>query len=125
MAKVFIVDDAAADLAFARGILAEAHHAVVTCDRAAEAEARIAELQPDAVLLDIVMPEKSGYEVLRKLRKNPATRSIPVALVSSKSEPSDVLWGKTQGADDYLPKPYQPADLLATVERLLGTKGAG
>ena len=119
------MDDAAADLAFARGILAEAHHEVVTCDKPAEAEARIAEFQPDAVLLDIVMPERSGYEILRKLRKNPATRSIPVALVSSKSEPSDVLWGKTQGADDYLPKPYQPSDLLATVERLLGMKAAG
>ena len=126
MPKVFIVDDAPADLAFARGILsADARYEVVTCDRAAEAEARIAESQPDAVLLDIVMPDRSGYDVLRKLRKNPSTRTIPVALVSSKSEPSDVLWGKTQGADDYLPKPYRAAELLATVERLLELKGAG
>jgi twitching motility two-component system response regulator PilH len=125
MPKVFIVDDAPADLAFARGILANASYEVVTCDKALDAEARIAEAQPDVVLLDVVMPERSGYDVLRKLRKNAATRAIPVALVSSKSEPSDVLWGKTQGADDYLPKPYQPSDLLATVERLLGLKGAG
>ena len=123
MPKVFIVDDAPADIAFARGILAGAGHDVSTCDKAAEAEARIAQAQPDAILLDIVMPERSGYDVLRKLRRNPATRAIPVALVSSKSEPSDILWGKTQGADDYLPKPYKPADLLATVDRLLGLKG--
>jgi twitching motility two-component system response regulator PilH len=125
MPKVFIVDDAPADLAFARGILADAKYEVVTCDKAAEAEDRIAEAQPDVILLDIVMPERSGYDILRKLRKNPETRAIPVALVSSKTEPSDVLWGKTQGADDYLLKPYQPSDLVATVEHLLGRKTAG
>ncbi len=124
MPKVFIVDDAPADLAFARGILADANYEVVTCDKPMEAEDRIAEARPDVVLLDIVMPERSGYDILRKLRKNPETRSIPVALVSSKSEPSDVLWGKAQGADDYLPKPYHPSDLVATVEHLLGKKTA-
>jgi twitching motility two-component system response regulator PilH len=125
MPKVFIVDDAPADLAFARSILADAKYEVVTCDKPVEAEERIAEARPDVILLDVVMPERSGYDILRKLRKNPATRAIPVALVSSKSEPSDVLWGKTQGADDYLPKPYQPADLIAIVERLLGQRQNG
>jgi twitching motility two-component system response regulator PilH len=122
MPKVFIVDDAAADLAFARSALAAAGYDVVTCNKPAEAETLISSERPDVVLLDIVMPERSGYDILRKLRRNPETKPIPVGLVSSKSEPSDVLWGKTQGADEYLPKPYQPADLVSTVERLLAKK---
>ncbi len=125
MPKVFIVDDAPADLAFARGILSEAKYEVVTCDKPDEAEQWISVARPDAILLDIVMPERSGYDILRRLRKNPDTKGLPIALVSSKTEPSDVLWGKNQGADDYLPKPYTQADLLAVVERLLGTRSSG
>jgi twitching motility two-component system response regulator PilH len=125
MPKVFIVDDAPADLAFARSVLEGAQFEVVTCDKPIEAEAMISSASPDVILLDIVMPDRSGYDILRKLRKNQATRMIPVGLITSKSEPSDILWGKTQGADEYVVKPYSPELLVAAVGRMAERKAQG
>jgi len=73
---------------------------------------------PDLILMDVVMPNRNGYEILRKLRRDPATANIPVCIVSSKQEPSDIEWGTRQGAADYLPKPYTPEALIQTVARL-------
>lgn len=122
MACVFVVDDATADIQLIRSMLESDHHKVVSCQEPVDVEKKILEARPDAVLLDIVMPERSGYDVLRKLKRNPDTKAIPVALVSSKSEESDVFWGKSQGADEYLFKPFKKADLLAVVQRLLEKK---
>ncbi len=123
MARLFVIDDAAADLQLIRSMLEAGGHSVTTCQEPVDVEKKILESRPDAVLLDIVMPDRSGYDVLRKLKRNPDTKGIPVALVSSKSEESDVFWGKSQGADEYLPKPFKQADLLAVVERLVAKKG--
>ncbi len=122
MACVFVVDDAEADLQLIRSMLESGRHDVIACREPREVEQKIQEDQPDVVLLDIVMPERSGYDVLRKLKRNPATKKIPVCLVSSKSEESDIFWGKSQGADEYLPKPFKKADLLAVVDRMVAKK---
>ncbi len=122
MASVFVVDDAEADLQLIRSMLESGRHDVISCREPREVEQKIQESHPDVVLLDIVMPERSGYDVLRKLKRNPATKGIPVVLVSSKSEESDIFWGKSQGADEYLPKPFKKADLLAVVDRMVAKK---
>ncbi len=122
MACVFVVDDAEADLQLIRSMLESGRHDVIACREPREVEQKIQEDQPDVVLLDIVMPERSGYDVLRKLKRNPATKKIPVVLVSSKSEESDIFWGKSQGADEYLPKPFKKNELLAVVDRMLAKK---
>ncbi len=122
MACVFVVDDAEADLQLIRTMLESGRHDVISCREPREVEIKIQDSHPDAVLLDIVMPERSGYDVLRKLKRNPATKGIPVALVSSKSEESDVFWGKSQGADEYLTKPFKAPELLALVDRLVAKK---
>jgi DNA-binding response OmpR family regulator len=61
---------------------------------------------------------RNGYQILRNLKKQSATRGVPVVLVSSKAEPTDVEWGRRQAADGYLTKPFSADDLLASVRRL-------
>ena len=71
------------------------------------------------LLLDIVMPKRNGYELLRSLKRNAHTRTTPVVLVSSKNQESDRAWGKRQGADEYLAKPFTSDQLLSMVGRFV------
>jgi len=119
MAKVVVVDDAAEVLDLIGGILRTGGHEVVTYLDGVGLEQKLAAERPDVLLLDIVMPERNGFQVLRSLKKDPAMRSLPVVLISSKNAPTDVEWGKLQGADDYLTKPFTPRQLLASVDRFL------
>jgi len=117
MAKVMVVDDAYADLVLMESILKSAGHQVVTLLNGEQLEDRMSAECPDMLLLDIVMPKRNGFEVLRALRKDERTCATPVVLVSSKNQESDRAWGKRQGADDYLAKPFTSAELLTVVRR--------
>ncbi len=119
MGRIAVIDDAKADLDLIAEILKTARHEVRTFQDVGQIEERLTELVPDLILLDIVLPERSGYEILRNLKRNSATQAIPVVLVSSKKEPHDIAWGKRQGAEGYLPKPFTAEQLLAEVSRWL------
>jgi len=119
MAKVMVVDDAYSELKLMESILRTAGHQVVTLIDGEALEERVTTEQPDVLLLDIVMPKRNGYELLRSLKRNQQTRSMPVVLVSSKNQESDRVWGKRQGADDYLTKPFTSDQLLTTVGRFV------
>lgn len=81
--------------------------------------AQVASDRPDLLILDIKMPEVDGLEVLRRLRADPATHSLPVILLSALGEEEDVVRGFSLGADDYLVKPFSPTELAVRVDRLL------
>jgi twitching motility two-component system response regulator PilH len=117
MAKVLVVDDAKEVIDFIEGVLRTAGHEVVGFQDARDLEARIETRRPDLVLLDVVLPDRNGYQVLRALRRAEGTRRLPVVLVSSKREPTDVEWGMLQGATDYLTKPFTAEGLLTLVAR--------
>jgi two-component system phosphate regulon response regulator PhoB len=87
-----------------------------------EALARLRELKPDLVLLDLKMPKLDGYQVCRSIKESPETRAIPVILFSASSSHSLALRDKCLelGADDHVRKPYVPEELLAKIRRLLG-----
>jgi DNA-binding response OmpR family regulator len=74
---------------------------------------------PDIVLLDIMMPRMDGLEVTKALKGDPKTKDIPIILLSAKAQASDIQAGKDIGADDYLPKPFDPLELLERVGQLL------
>lgn len=74
---------------------------------------------PDLIVLDIVMPRMNGYELCRRLKSDPKTQNIPIVMCSSKGEEFDRYWGRKQGADAYIAKPFQPAELLGTIKQLL------
>src|SRR6267143_1381607 len=113
MAKVMVVDDAQSDLKLMESILRGAGHEVVSLTDGEKLEDRMQAEHPDVLLLDIVMPRRNGYEILRALRRDTRTRTTPVVLVSSKNQESDRAWGKKQGADEYLSKPFTSDQLLS------------
>jgi CheY-like chemotaxis protein len=117
MSKVMVVDDALADLKMMESILKTAGHEVVAYADGDQLEDRLATERPDVLLLDIVMPKRNGYELLRRLKKDERTRRTPVVLVTCRNQDSDRLWGKRQGADEYITKPFTRAELLSVVTR--------
>ena len=77
------------------------------------------EMHPDLILMDIVMPDVNGFQATRALTRDPSTQSIPVVMVTTKSQESDRIWGMRQGAVDYLVKPVKASDLVAKAEEIL------
>jgi twitching motility two-component system response regulator PilH len=117
MAKVMVVDDAYSELKLMESILRGAGHQVVTLIDGDALEDKVTTECPDVLLLDIVMPKRNGYELLRSLKRDERTRALPIVLVSSRNQESDKVWGRRQGADDYLAKPFTSDQLLSTVGR--------
>ncbi len=89
-----------------------------------EAMARISESPPDIVLLDWMLPVMSGIEVCRQIRRRPATRDLPVIMVTARTEDQDAVRGLNTGADDYITKPFSMDALLARMRALLRRSGA-
>lgn len=119
MGKVMVVDDAYSDIQIMESILRSAGHEVITYLDGELLEDKIADERPDVVLLDIVMPKRNGYDVLRGLRRDARVKQTRVVVVSSKNQESDRAWGLRQGADEYLPKPFTADQLLTVVRRFL------
>jgi twitching motility two-component system response regulator PilH len=115
MSKVMVVDDAEADRKIIESILRRAGHSVVTYDDGDHLEDNLATELPDVLLLDVVMPKRNGYELLRRVKKDERIRHTPVVLVTCRNEDSDRLWGKRQGADGYVAKPFTPEQLLGAI----------
>ena len=88
-------------------------------ERPSEFDRACAAQIPRLVLLDIMLPEEDGLSILRRLRTNPATKKLPVMMLTAKSSEYDKVVGLDQGADDYLPKPFGMMELLARVKALL------
>ena len=112
-----VVDDAQADLVMMESILRTAGHLVVSYSDGDRLEENLATELPDVLLLDVVMPKRNGYELLRRVKKDERTRHTPVVLVTCRNGDSDRLWGKRQGADDYITKPFTSAELLSVITR--------
>ncbi len=117
VSKVLCVDDAAADLATIQKIVLSANVQVLTATGGLDALTRARIDQPDLIFLDIVMPDMDGFAVLRELKKDPATRDIPVVFVSSKSQRADQLWAKMQGGKGFVPKPVSSAAVLDEIRK--------
>ncbi|WP_293910001.1 response regulator [Deinococcus sp.] len=117
MAKILIVDDSPADLKFMQTALQGTNHVVTAISDPLQVEAAAAAFLPDLMIVDVVMPGRNGYEVVRALRKQPGGAGVKVIFSSSKGNDTDVKWGLRQGADDYLIKPYTPAQLIETLAR--------
>ncbi|MEY8248762.1 MAG: response regulator [Bermanella sp.] len=119
MATILIVDDSATMMEGHKRILEKQGHTVHSAEDGEEGVAKTLEIMPDLVLMDVVMPKMNGFQATRKITKNALTQHIPVVIVTSKDQQTDIMWGKRQGASDYLIKPADDAQLKATVERLL------
>jgi CheY-like chemotaxis protein len=119
MASILVVDDSVSESKLIRKVLEDAGHSVSTAASGEEALTVVAKSRPELIILDVVMPGKSGFEVCRAIKKSRETADIPVILLTSKSRDSDRFWGMRQGASEYLTKPVEPAQLLGTVKKFV------
>jgi DNA-binding response OmpR family regulator len=117
---VLIVDDTPDSTTIIRGILEPRGYEVSTANGGQAALEIIQSRSPDLVLLDVMMPEMSGFEVLQRLKDDPATSRLPVILVTAKTHDDDVMTGYHQGADYYITKPFTAKQLIYGIELVLG-----
>ena len=121
-AKVLVVDDTPQNVKLLADLLRAKGYAVVTASGGPEALAQVEAERPDLVLLDVMMPGMSGYEVCQKIRANPATGILPVVMVTALDPSQERIKGLDAGADDFLTKPVNHAELLARVRSLVRVK---
>jgi putative two-component system response regulator len=114
-ALIILVDDDPANLRIGSNVL-EAKYDVATAPSAAKLFSLLENNNPAIILLDIMMPEMNGYEVIKILKSNPQTKNIPVIFLTARSESDDELEGLSLGAVDYITKPFKPALLLKHIE---------
>jgi adenylate cyclase len=120
-ATILVVDDLPQNVKLLDAVLVPRGYVVVTAASGEEALAAVAERQPDLVLLDVVMPGMDGYDVCRRLRDEPATRFLPVVMITAHGDEEKVK-AIEAGADDFLLKPFDQTELLARVRSLLRIK---
>ncbi len=121
MSTVLVVEDSVTQRQMISDLLKESglNASVISVGDGVEALEQIQNQPPDIVVLDIVMPRMNGYEVCRQIKTDPKTENIPVIMCSSKGEEFDKYWGRKQGADAYIAKPFEPTELIGTIKQLL------
>jgi DNA-binding response OmpR family regulator len=115
--KILIVDDSPAEVKLMQGLLEREGYWPVGLNDSTRVEETITAERPNVILLDVVMPNRNGFQICRDLKGNADFSSIPVILVTSKDTASDKYWGQQQGADGYVTKPFTREELLRAVRR--------
>jgi two-component system alkaline phosphatase synthesis response regulator PhoP len=119
MALIYIVEDDLNIREIESIALKNSNYTVAAFDCAESFFHQMEEILPDLVILDIMLPDQDGYEIIRKLRKNPLTAKIPVIIVTARTTEMDLVKSLDSGADDYIRKPFSIMELLSRVRALL------
>ncbi len=118
-AKILVADDIRQNVKLLRVILAASEYDVIEAFDGQEALEKAKTEKPDLILLDIMMPRLTGYEVCQKLREDGTTKNTPIIMITALHEMDDRIKGIEAGADDFISKPFNKAELLARVKSLL------
>lgn len=119
MALILIVDDSPTEVHVMQQALERQGYLTAAAGDGAEAIRKAKEMKPDLIFMDVVMPGVNGFQATRKLASDPATKAIPVIMVTSKDLETDRIWGMRQGAVDYLVKPVSMAQLIEKAQAAL------
>jgi len=122
--KVLIADDEPNIVTSLEYLMTKSGYQVEVARNGEEALALVASFMPDLVLLDVMMPQRSGYEVCQKMRERPDWRHIKIVMLSAKGREAEVSKGLSLGADAYVTKPFSNRELIAKVGMLLGQSAA-
>lgn len=120
MTHILIVDDSPTEVHVFKTMLERNQIKVSVATNGDEGVAKAIEVQPDCILMDVVMPGKNGFQATRDLSRNPATATIPVIIITTKDQETDKIWGMRQGAKDYIVKPANEAELIERINKVLG-----
>ena len=120
MGTVLVVDDSASERELLGRLVRAAGHAPEFAIDGAEALAKARTLLPRLILLDVVMPRLDGFSACRQLKRDALTAAIPVVLITLKGTDTDLFWGRKQGADDHIVKPFTADQVKRAIERFVG-----
>jgi two-component system alkaline phosphatase synthesis response regulator PhoP/two-component system response regulator VicR len=116
--KILVVDDEKPIVRLVQVNLEHAGYEVVTAYDGKEALEKVEQEKPDLIILDVMMPQMDGFEVMQRLQANPKTRDIPVIMLTAKAQDADVFRGWQSGVTLYLTKPFSPFELISFVRRI-------
>ncbi len=119
MARILIIDDSPTETFRFREILNRHGHQVLEATNGADGISMAKAEVPDLILMDVVMPGMNGFQATRQLSRADETKHIPIVIVSTKDQETDRVWGKRQGAQDYLTKPVDENELIKLINKLL------
>ena len=119
MALIYIVEDDENIREIETIALKNSNYMVCAFEKAKDFYKKLEDIMPDLVLLDVMLPDESGYDIVRKLRKDPTTRQLPIIMVTAKTAEMDMIKGLDGGADDYIKKPFSVMELITRVKALL------
>ena len=117
--KILVVDDSWTELTMIVAPLRDSGFDVITAVDGDEAYEKTFKEHPQCIVLDVVLPKQSGFQVCRKLKNAEASRHIPIILLTNKNTALDRSWGLRQGADLYITKPFDTNELVASIRRLV------
>ena len=117
--KIMVVEDSPTYLRQISALLQDQGYYIITAIDGEEAMEKAVQDDPNLIVLDVILPKKNGFQVCRQLKTSRATQNIKILMLTSKSQDSDRFWGLKQGADEYITKPFDNNDLVATVAKLL------
>lgn len=120
MAHILIVDDSPTEVHILATILKKHGYEISTAADGVQGVAAVQDINPDLILMDVVMPNMNGFQATRQLTRNPDTKHIPIIIVTTKDQETDRVWGLRQGAKDYITKPMSESELIAKVKNILG-----
>lgn len=112
---ILVIDDSMTDFLYVKNILAQGGYQVAYAESAKQGIEEAQKIKPDCILMDVVMPDLNGFQATRLLTRDVDTASIPIIMLSSKSQKTDKVWAERQGAKYYITKPANPKLLLTTL----------
>ncbi|HCH26664.1 response regulator [Psychrobacter celer] len=119
MTTVLVIDDSPSEMAKFRDMLSKNNFQVLEANNGEQGCQMAADHLPDVILMDVVMPEMNGFQATRKITRGKTTAHIPVIMISTKNQETDRVWGKRQGAKEYMTKPIDESSLVNIIRRVM------
>jgi len=120
MTTVLVIDDSPSEMAKFRDMLSKNNYHVLEASNGEQGCQMAADHLPDVILMDVVMPEMNGFQATRKITRGKTTSHIPIIIISTKNQETDRVWGKRQGAKEYITKPIDESGLVQIIRKVMG-----